>query len=167
MGTACKNHLEKHGELFTELMKSPDGVFRGVHLGDSQDAVQQAETLTPVETSPDALTYETNLGNSGDCKIIYGFENGKLFEIQVESNFENPNEGLQMLQGFRDYFNEQYGPYEKERGNLVWKMKSPGPDMGGILEMTDETEFGDFGMWSLSIYRPGTISPGNDSLSIQ
>lgn len=154
MAGSCKNRLQKHGELFSDLMKSSDGIFRGLHLGDSPDIVQQAETITPTEEDNASLMYEMQLGGSGTCKIIYGFENKHLFEILAEASFENQKDGLEMLYGFRDYFNEKYGPYEKERGNLVWKVKGNGEDAGAILEMTDESEFSYLGLWSLSIYKP-------------
>jgi hypothetical protein len=163
---SCKNRLEKHGELFSDLMKSPDGLFRGIHMGDSPDLVQQTETGSITSIDSTAISYEVHVGGSGTCTITYGFENQGVYEIITEATFEHTKDGLDLLTGFREYFNELYGPYEKERGNLVWKVKGKGPDSGTILEMTDESEFTDFGLWSLSIYKPGSAAIEAEGLMI-
>jgi hypothetical protein len=95
--------------------------------------------------------------------VRYGFENGKVYEILVESSFDENKEGLKMISGFRDFFNEKYGDFEKEAGYLVWKTKSTEHSPNCVIEMVDESEFADFGQFSLSIYRePNT--PQKDSL---
>ncbi|MBX7201815.1 MAG: hypothetical protein IT240_05235 [Bacteroidia bacterium] len=163
---ACKNRLERHGELFAEVMKTPGGLFRGLNLGDSPDVVQQEETGTPTEQNENSITYEMSIGGTGTCKITYNFENNGLYEILVEAGFEKSRDGLDLLAGFREYFNEKYGPYTEERGSLVWEIKSKGPENGIILEMTDESEFSDFGLWSLAIYKPAAQSKRTDSLMV-
>lgn len=164
--SGCKNRLEKHGELFAGLMKNPDGLFRGVHIGDSSDRVQQEEGTAPSENTEGVLTYELSIGESGTCTIRYGFENDRLYEIIVDASFEEREEGLKLLTGFRDYLNSVYGPYEKERGTLVWNVLIPGPDQGSTFEMVDESEYSDFGQWSLVIYRHPAGAPVSNSFSI-
>jgi hypothetical protein len=160
---SCAGQLEKHGELFAEFMKNEDGVFRGVNIGDSVDQVESAEGTAPLESSKNLHSYEGTIGESGNYVVRYGFENGKVYEILVESSFDENKEGLKMISGFRDFFNEKYGDFEKEAGYLVWKTKSTEHSPNCVIEMVDESEFADFGQFSLSIYRePNT--PQKDSL---
>jgi len=150
--SACKGRLEKHGEAFAELIKNDEGIFRGLNIGDSQDAVQDAEGMAPTESDANLLTYEGKTGETGNYNIKYGFESGKLYEILVEADFDKVEEGQKMLVGFRDYFNEKYGPYEKEGGYLVWNIANGTNNQPVTIEMVDESEFADFKQWSLSIY---------------
>jgi hypothetical protein len=160
---SCTGQLEKHGELFAEFMKNEDGVFRGVNIGDSVDQVESAEGTAPLESSKNLHSYEGTIGESGNYVVRYGFENGTVYEILVESSFDENKEGLKMISGFRDFFNEKYGDFEKEAGYLVWKTKSTEHSPNCVIEMVDESEFADFGQFSLSIYRePNT--PQKDSL---
>jgi hypothetical protein len=160
---SCNGQLEKHGELFAEFMKNEDGVFRGVNIGDSVDQVESAEGTAPLESSKNLHSYEGTIGESGNYVVRYGFENGKVYEILVESSFDENKEGLKMISGFRDFFIEKYGDFEKEAGYLVWKTKSTEHSPNCVIEMVDESEFADFGQFSLSIYRePNT--PQKDSL---
>jgi hypothetical protein len=162
--SSCSGRLEKHGELFAEFMKNDDGVFRGVNIGDKMNQVENAEGTAPNDESNNNLSsYEGSIGESGTYVVRYGFENGKVYEILVESSFDENKEGLKMISGFRDFFNEKYGAFEKEAGYLVWKTKSAEHSPNCVIEMVDESEFADFGQFSLSIYRePNT--PQKDSL---
>lgn len=150
--SACRGRLEKHGEIFSEMMKNEDGLFRGVNIGDDTDQVQRAEGIAPTDFNETLYSYEGTIGESGSFVVRYGFENGKVFEILVEASFDENEEGLKMLTGFRDYFNEVYGLYEKEGGYLVWKTKPTTANPNVMIEMVDESEFSDFGQFSLSMY---------------
>ncbi len=156
--SACKGRLEKHGEAFAELIKNDEGVFRGLNIGDSQDKVQEAEGIAPSESGDKLLSYEGKTGETGNYNIKYGFESDKLYEILVEAEFDKLEEGQKMLVGFREYFNEKYGPYEKEGGYLVWNIANAGSNQPVTIEMVDESEFADFKQWSLSIYLHKTVS---------
>ena len=162
--SSCNGRLEKHGELFAEFMKNDDGVFRGVNIGDNMNQVENAEGSSPNDESNNSMrSYEGSIGESGTYVVRYGFENGKVFEILVESSFDENKEGLKMISGFRDFFNEKYGDSENEAGYLVWKTKSAEHSPKCVIEMVDENEFADFGQFSLSIYREPKTSQ-KDSL---
>jgi hypothetical protein len=155
--TGCKGRLEKHGEAFAELIKNDEGIFRGINIGDSQDAVQDIEGIAPIETDENLLSYEGKTGETGNYNIKYGFESGKLYEILVSADFDKLEEGQKMLVGFREYFNEKYGPYEKEGGYLVWNIANGSNNQPVTIEMVDESEYADFKQWSLSIYLHKTV----------
>lgn len=162
--SSCNGRLEKHGELFAEFMKNDDGVFRGVNIGDNMNQVENAEGSAPSDDSNNnLLSYEGSIGESGTYVIRYGFENGKVYEILVESSFDENKEGLKLISGFRDFFNEKYGAFDKDAGYLVWKTKSNINSPNSVIEMVDESEFADFGQFSLSIYRE-RLSAQQDSL---
>jgi hypothetical protein len=154
---SCKGRLDKHGELFSSMMKSEEGLFRGVELGELKDKVEQSEGVVPDESDSDFLLFNESIGITGNYSVRYGFENSALSEILVSAEFDNREEGVEMLSGFRSYFNERYGIYAKEGGYLVWKGNAE-DNSGVVIEMIDESEFSDFGQFSLTFYRePATV----------
>ena len=149
---ACQGRLSKYGEEFAELMQENDGLFRGVNIGDTREQVVQAEGGEGAENTDQQLVYEGPVGEAGTYTIRYTFENDHLFEILVEASFEQTENGRKMLLGFRNYFNDQYGPYGKEAGYLVWKTPAGAVNQDVTIEMTDESEYTELKQWSLSIY---------------
>jgi len=148
---ACGGKLQMHGELFSQLMITEKGLFRGVQLGEARSKILLAEQEAPVEEDELFLKYSGNLGETGIWNIRYGFEEDQLYDILVDAEFADTSEGLQLLRGFRSYFNDRYGLYIKEGGYLVWK-GNPDDNADSVIEMIDESELVDFGQFSLSFY---------------
>ncbi|MEX1188369.1 MAG: hypothetical protein WED33_03865 [Bacteroidia bacterium] len=157
--SSCSDSLGKHGDLFSQFMLTEEGLFRGVELGDPYEKVTSAEKELPIKSDKTFLLFSGALGKSGVYSIRYGFEEGNLFEILVDAEFSDVNEGIDLLNGFRSYFNERYGLYIKDGGYLVWKGNSKdNPD--SVIEMIDESEFTDFGQFTLSFYpQPSATTP--------
>jgi hypothetical protein len=148
---SCGGKLQKHGELFSELMITEKGLFRGVQLGEERSKIIASEQEAPVEEGDEFLKYSGKLGESGIWNIRYGFEENLLYDILIDAEFADTSEGLQLLRGFRSYFNDRYGLYIKEGGYLVWK-GNPDDNADSVIEMIDESELVDFGQFSLSFY---------------
>lgn len=148
---ACKRNLEKHGEDFASLMKNDDGLFRGVNIGDTQDQVQQAEREAPSSFTENVLTYEGQINESSDFAIRYGFENGKLYEIIVDATFEETEQGVKVINGFKNFFTERYGPYILGNGFCVWDIKTNSSNVH--IELVDDTEYDSFGQFSLNFHK--------------
>lgn len=161
---SCKGRLDKHGELFSTLMKSEEGLFRGVELGGAIDKVEQSEGVAPDEFDKTFAIYKGSIGVTGNYSVRYGFENGEIAEILVGAEFDDREEGVKMLSGFRSYFNERYGMFQKEGGYLVWKGNA-NDNPGAVIEMIDESEFSDFGQFSLSFYREPVLIPIQERFS--
>jgi hypothetical protein len=155
---ACQDRLEKHGELFSVLMKSHDGLFRGIELGQTRTEIEQVEGVAPDEAGTNYLIFNLETGITGNASIRYGFESGLLMEILVSADFDDKEEGIALLSGFRSYFSERFGMYEKEGGYLVWKGNAQdNPD--AMIEMIDESELSDFGQFSLTFYKSPAAPP--------
>jgi hypothetical protein len=159
---SCKGNLEKYGEDFATLMRSPHGLFRDCELGDSPDRVRQNEGTAPAASSDNSLSYEGRLNETADYLIQYGFENQKLYEILVEVNFQNPAEGTTLLKGCRDFFNARYGNYSSGNGYMVWAAHSGGAK--ARIEMVDENQLSDFGQFSLNFYKENPETGENPNL---
>jgi hypothetical protein len=154
---SCRGNLQKHGELFAEIMITEKGLFRGVQLGEERNKILTAEQEPPAEEGASFLKYSGTVGESGSWNIRYGFEDDLLYDILFDAEFADTSEGMGLLRGFKSYFNDRYGLYIKEGGYLVWK-GNPQDNSDSVIEMTDESEFGVFGQFSLSFYPQPTKS---------
>ncbi len=149
--SACKRSLEKHGEDFASLMKNDDGLFRGVNIGDTQDQVQQAEREAPSSFTENVLTYEGQINEASDYSIRYGFENGSLYEIIVDATFEETDQGVKVIHGFKSYFTERYGAFILGNGFCVWDVKTSTANVH--IELVDDSEYDSFGQFSLNFHK--------------
>lgn len=148
---SCSEGLTKHGELFSQFMITKEGLFRGLELGVPADKVIELEKATPTERTEKLIVYSGELGQSGIYTIKYGFEENLLSEILVDAEFSDKVEGIELLKGFRSYFNDRFGLYIKDGGYLVWKGNSE-DNLNTVIEMNDESEFNDYGQLILSFY---------------
>lgn len=149
--SACKRSLEKYGEDFAAIMKNDDGLFRGVNIGDTQDQVQQAERSAPSSFTDNVLTYEGQINETSEYAIRYGFENGSLFEIIVDATFENTDDGVKVINGFKEFFNERYGMFKLGSGFCVWDIKTNVANVH--IELVDDSEYSSFGQFSLNFHK--------------
>lgn len=149
--SACKRNLEKYGEDFASLMKNDDGLFRGVNIGDTQDQVQQTERDAPASFTDNVLTYEGQINETSDYAIRYGFENGSLYEIIVDATFEETDQGVKVIKGFKEYFTEHYGVFILGNGFCVWDVKTNVANVH--IELVDDSEYDSFGQFSLNFHK--------------
>lgn len=148
---SCKNNLDQYGEVFQTVMKSDDGIFRGLNINDNQQQVEAAENKAADAFTENMLLYEIAINKTATLTVRYGFENGKLFEIGADAEFEKQEEGIALINGFKKYYTAKLGTAQSAAGFVTWRGTSEGVDIR--IEMTDEAELTSFDAWSLSIYR--------------
>lgn len=124
---SCSNpetDLRKYGVVFKNVVRSDDGIFRGYHLGDSQETIQVSETEDPIEVDDGYLYYEYQIDTIGVYNISYSFDEKGLKEIQSEIYIDNAVEVESILKNFKMYFDNHYGDSESQMGFTVWSVKS-------------------------------------------
>jgi hypothetical protein len=85
---SCRNNLDQYGEVFQTVMKSEDGIFRGLNINDNRQQVESEENKAADAFTENMLLYEFALNETATLTVRYGFENGKLFEIGADAEFE-------------------------------------------------------------------------------
>ncbi len=148
---SCRNNLDQYGEVFQTVMKSEDGVFRGLNINDNRQQVESEESKAADAFTENMLLYEIAINETAMLTIRYGFEGGKLFEIGADAEFEKQEDGIALIDAFKKYYTTKLGPAQTAAGFVTWKGNVDGQDIR--IEMTDEAEMSSFSAWSLSIYR--------------
>lgn len=145
-----RSPLSKYGPVFENVMRSETGVFRGFSLGDQLDSVKQKET-EPVESDVDYLYYEYDIDTTATYSVAYTFTDGLLDEMRSYIFVNDNNKTEEVLNTFKNYFNEHYGASEEHMGFIVWSVRS---EKYGLVRINLSDESADFSVEDA----PGKIS---------
>lgn len=137
-----KSKLEKYGPVFTDVMVSDTGAFRGLNLGINIDSVKKMESAQPSEIDSNYLYYEYALHNSaGSFDITYDFNETGLNEIHSDVFLTNSDQTDSVFSNFKAFFTDHYGQGESHMGFAVWMVKS---DKYGNVRINLSDESADF-----------------------
>lgn len=150
---SCSNpesKLSKYGNTLEAIIKTDEGVFRGIHLGMSPDSLKLKELEGLIEASDDYFYYEFKI-DSSSYSIAYSFDEKKLSEIQVDIFLKTEEQAADVFNKFKDYFTEKYGAGENENEFFVWI--TPSGIKGNIkIALADESSDYNYGKLTLSFY---------------
>jgi hypothetical protein len=154
--------LTDYGTKFAEIMKTADGMFRGIEPGKSKKEIFEKERPAKPKEEDDNYLYYEFPGDTGELYTLeYNFDERGLYEVRLDAYFAAPADARTVLVSFRDYYTEKYGPTEKFEGFAAWAFKTP--DAKKIqLELTDESAEYRQGKFSLVLYYvpdDGTTAP--------
>jgi hypothetical protein len=149
--SSCKNSLDRYGEDFHSFMRYDEGLFRGANIGDNQEKVRSNEGLAPSTFDENTLTFTGGINAHARYTVNYGFEEDKLFEISTEVKTDSTGNSANLNRAFVQYYTNQFGTPASDRGFLVWTI--PMNNEIVQIEMSDEGEAEETGIWSLYIYK--------------
>jgi len=116
--------LAQYSPKFQKIVRTPDGVLRGVSVGDKLDEVQQLEQSTPSEDSTDHVVYNVNLGNNEETDVFYYYTPGgnTVRNIKLDVYLNDAQSVDSLMQEFNRYFTDKYGqPVTREPKTLAWQ----------------------------------------------
>ena len=146
-----KSDLSNYGQSFEKIMKSDNGIFRGVELGMCLENIKQQETISASEEDTNYLYYENALDSSNSFTVAYDFDQKKLKEIQLEVFINNIDEFSNLVATFKNYYENKYGKAENTNGFLIWTIKDINKGNVKITLADESTDF-EYSKLSLSVY---------------
>ena len=146
-----KSDLSTYGETFEKVMKSEEGIFRGINLGTPLDSVKLSEVVPAGEEDSTYLYYELALDSVNSINLAYDFESTGLTEIQADILIKEEALFNDMLSKFKLYFTKKYGEAESSNGFITWTSKTE--KHGNIkIALSDESTDPEYNKLSLSFY---------------
>jgi hypothetical protein len=126
-----ESRLKAYSNRFRNLVKTDQGVFRGIEFGMSREEVKSMEDSlkTPDQTENDTLDYIVNFNFPETAEVIYYTgKDEKVSRIQVDIYPENIDSQLELFKEFEKYYRSKYGqPLSSEDKNeLQWKVTDQG-----------------------------------------
>ena len=106
--------------LLDEIIRTPEGVFRGVKLNASPQLIKQIEKVAPTEESEGHIYYEYKADSLTDYSIDYSFTKDSLEEINVQINTNDLELSSYLFCDFKDYYANKLPNPTEDKGYVVY-----------------------------------------------
>lgn len=106
--------------LLDEIIRSPEGVFRGIKLNTNPALIKQIEQVAPTEESEGHLYYEFKADSTTDYSIDYSFSKDSLDEINVQINTNDLELSSYLFCDFKDYYANKLPNPTEDKGYVVY-----------------------------------------------
>ena len=109
---------------FQKILKTPDGMIRGISLGDVLTQVKQQEQTQPMEDSTGYISYNVELGNDEMTDVLYHYspQQQTVSGITLDIFLNDPQSVDSLTQEFTRYFSSKYGqPTLRESKASAWQ----------------------------------------------
>lgn len=106
--------------LLDKIIKTKDGVFRGLNLNSRAEEIKKAESAPPVETSPGHLFFEYKADSLTNYSIDYTLNNDSLEEISVQINSSDLELTSYLFCDFKDYYANKLPNPTEDKGQIVY-----------------------------------------------
>jgi hypothetical protein len=103
-----------------EIIKTKDGVIRGVNLNSKSDIIKKAETAQPQEAESDHLYYEYALDSLTNYSIVYTLQKDSLEEINVQINCKDLDVSSKIFTDLKDYYEKKLPNPTEDKGYVVY-----------------------------------------------
>jgi len=137
------------------IVKVPDSQFHGVNLGDTPKQVMVAEQgnkLGDKSNGENFISYEFELEEGENYYVGYSFDQGKLYDIQVDFFLKTPDRAEELYSQFKDFYTLKFGQSHIEEGYTVWADKAKDKQVTvSLIDESTEYRKGE-GKLSLSLF---------------
>lgn len=106
--------------LLDEIVRSPDGVFRGLNLNASPEDIKTLENVSPSEEAEEHIYYEFKADSTTNYSIDYTFSQDSLEEISVQINTNDLELGSYLFCDLKDYYANKLPNPREDKGQVVY-----------------------------------------------
>ena len=106
--------------LLDEIVRSKEGVFRGLSLNSSSQTIRETEGVEPTEVSEDHLYYEYQPDSITNYSVDYTMHNDSLEEINVQINSSDLELSTYLFCDLKDYYANKLPNPTEDKGYVVY-----------------------------------------------
>lgn len=106
--------------LMDEIVRSREGVFRGLDLNSKAELIKKIETAVPVETAPGHIYFEYKADSVTNYSIDYALANDSLQEINVQINCNDLELTSYLFCDLKDYYQNKLPNPTEDKGYVVY-----------------------------------------------
>lgn len=106
--------------LLDEIVRSKEGVFRGLELNTNAAKIIAIEGGEPTESSDGHMYYEYTADSTTNYSIDYYLNNDSLEEIQVQINSNDLDLSSYLFCDLKDYYANKLPNPTEEKGQVVY-----------------------------------------------
>lgn len=146
--SSCK---KPHSIHYDSILKSDQGIIRGVEIGDGIEDVRKLENKDfLVDNMPEYLYFDYKLDKGNSYTISYDFSKNSLYEIEVSAYFDKIEDANNLFSELTAHFFERYGKGKiASDGYTSWRTKNI--KSGNTIEIAMINDSKDYGYISILI----------------
>ncbi len=103
-----------------EIVKTNNGVIRGINLNSKSDSIKKTEGTNPVEAEKDRLYFEYNIDSLTNYSIEYSLMSDSLEEINVQVNCKDLDVSSKIYTDLKDYYEKKLPNPVEDQGQVVY-----------------------------------------------
>lgn len=127
---SCKNQTsdaEQKPRIFPEydralddIIRSKEGVIRGVDLNSQASIITKAETKQPSEVGPEFLYFEYDIDSITNYSVTYNLKNDSLDEVEVQINCNDLDLSSKLFTDLKTYYEKKLPNPTEDKGYVVY-----------------------------------------------
>lgn len=106
--------------LLDEIIRSKEGVFRGLNLNSSSADIRKNEPSPPTEVTDNHLYFEYKTDNFTNYSIDYTLNNDSLEEISVQINSTDLDLTTYLFCDLKDYYANKLPNPTEDKGYVIY-----------------------------------------------
>lgn len=103
-----------------EIIRTTDGMIRGLNLNCSSGQIRKAETAQPQEAETGHLFFEYQLDSLTTYSVAYTLQNDSLEEVNVQINCKDPDACSGIFSDLKDYYEKKLPNPTEDKGYVVY-----------------------------------------------
>ena len=103
-----------------EIIRTKDGVIRGVNLNSKAEVIKKAESTAPQEAEEDHLYFEYPLDSLTSYSVNYTLQKDSLEEINVQIICKDLDLSSKIFTDLKDYYEKKLPNPTEDKGYVVY-----------------------------------------------
>lgn len=141
----------QYHELLDDIIRSKEGVIRGVDLNSKATAITKAETKQPSEVAHDYLYFEYTIDSITNYSVAYNLNQDSLDEVEVQINCNDLDLSARLFGDLKTYYEKKLPNPTEDKGYVVYNCFE-GQRKPFVVSLTDNSTPSK-GIINLVIYR--------------
>lgn len=137
--------------VLDEIIRSKEGVIRGIDLNSKALEITKVETQQPSEVAADYLYFEYKIDSIYDYSVAYNLQKDSLDEVEVQINCNNLDLSSRLFADLQTYYEKKLPNPIEDKGYVVYNCFE-GQRKPFVVSLTDNST-PNKGIINLVIYR--------------
>ncbi len=103
-----------------EIIRTPEGVIRGLNLNSKADIIKKAETALPKEAGAGHLYFEYLVDSLIDYSVAYTLQKDSLEEVNVQINCKDMDVSSKIFADLKEYYEKKLPNPTEDKGYVVY-----------------------------------------------
>ena len=141
----------EYSEALDEIIRSKEGVIRGIDLNSKADVITKSETKPPSEVAHDYLYFEYAIDSITNYSVAYNLQKDSLDEVEVQINCNDLDLSARLFTDLKTYYEKKLPNPTEDKGFVVYNCFE-GQRKPFVVSLTDNSS-PNKGIINLLIYR--------------